>query len=491
MAFVKFWADASTNFDASKAQSDTLYFLTDTGKLYKGNVLIADKTPGTLPNPFGLKLFNQQGEELHSYDGSSTVNLKANQWVEFTEGSDGTITISSANDNTTYTLSGKASGDTWVTTLTPSSGTATTSTVPAMKGATSSAAGAAGLVPGASSANRNKFLRGDGTWQTPTNTTYSDMVGATADTAGTHGLVPAPAAGKQTSFLRGDGTWVVPTDNDTKNTAGSTDSSSKLFLIGATSQAANPQTYSHDTAYVGTDGFLYSGNKKVATEEYVTNTFSTAMVFKGTLGTGGTKTTLPTSPETGDTYKVITEGTYGSISAKVGDVVIYNGTEWVLIPSGDEPSGTVTNVATGEGLSGGPITETGTISHAVPTNAATTNSKTSADNKYISGATSDKFGHITAITQTTAADATSAHAIVSTEDKLITERAVYYGLPTINGVHTYTSSTNIYAPTATGSADQVLVSTGATTKTPTWKTLDELESVKSLKAAFTWQSGAM
>lgn len=55
------------------------------------------------------------------------------------------------------------------------------------------------------------------------------------------------------------------TDNDTKNTAGSTDTSSKIFLIGATSQAANPQTYSHDTAYVGTDGCLYSGGTKVLT----------------------------------------------------------------------------------------------------------------------------------------------------------------------------------------------------------------------------------
>ena len=54
-------------------------------------------------------------------------------------------------------------------------------------------------------------------------------------------------------------------DNDTKNTAGSTDTSSKIFLIGAISQAANPQTYSHDTAYVGTDGCLYSGGTKVLT----------------------------------------------------------------------------------------------------------------------------------------------------------------------------------------------------------------------------------
>ena len=60
-------------------------------------------------------------------------------------------------------------------------------------------------------------------------------------------------------------TEVTITDNDTKNTAGSTNTSSKIFLVGATSQAANPQTYSHDTAYVGTDGCLYSGGTKVLT----------------------------------------------------------------------------------------------------------------------------------------------------------------------------------------------------------------------------------
>lgn len=50
------------------------------------------------------------------------------------------------------------------------------------------------------------------------------------------------------------GTWyTLPssdnTDTDTKNTAGSTNSASKLFLVGAASQAANPQTYSYSTVY--------------------------------------------------------------------------------------------------------------------------------------------------------------------------------------------------------------------------------------------------
>lgn len=110
---------------------------------------------------------------------------------------------------------------------------------------------------------------------TATKKTVRTMGAATASAAGSTGLVPAPAAGKQGSFLRGDGTWVVPTD--TKNTAGSTDSSSKLFLIGATSQGADPQTYSHDTAFVGTDGCLYSNSQKVLTETVASNTYEPKM----------------------------------------------------------------------------------------------------------------------------------------------------------------------------------------------------------------------
>lgn len=48
----------------------------------------------------------------------------------------------------------------------------------------------------------------------------------------------------------------LPDDNDTKNTAGATDTSSKVYLIGATEQTANPQTYSDDQVYVE-NGTLY------------------------------------------------------------------------------------------------------------------------------------------------------------------------------------------------------------------------------------------
>lgn len=90
--------------------------------------------------------------------------------------------------------------------------TDTNTTYTNMGAASASAAGKAGLVPAPAAGAQAKYLRGDGTWQTPPNTTYSNMGGATSSAAGSAGLVPAPAAGKQASFLRGDGAWVIPTN---------------------------------------------------------------------------------------------------------------------------------------------------------------------------------------------------------------------------------------------------------------------------------------
>lgn len=49
---------------------------------------------------------------------------------------------------------------------------------------------------------------------------------------------------------------------------------------------------------------------------------SDAMVFKGTIGTGGTVTALPTTYKTGWTYRVITAGTYAGQKCEVGDLII-------------------------------------------------------------------------------------------------------------------------------------------------------------------------
>ena len=113
----------------------------------------------------------------------------------------------------------------------------------------------------------------------------------------------------------------VPSDaefTDTKNTAGSTNSSKKLFLIGAETQAANPQTYSQDTAYVGTDGKLYSNSKVVLTggsnaASSVTITPSTTDIYSMTsagsvtAGTANVPTKIDTSKFSGGSF---TRGTF-------------------------------------------------------------------------------------------------------------------------------------------------------------------------------------
>lgn len=59
--------------------------------------------------------------------------------------------------------------------------------------------------------------KGNGTASTFTtqDTTYGNMSGATTSAAGKAGLVPAPATGANNRYLRSDGAWAVPPDNNT------------------------------------------------------------------------------------------------------------------------------------------------------------------------------------------------------------------------------------------------------------------------------------
>ena len=67
------------------------------------------------------------------------------------------------------------------------------------------------------------------------------------------------------------------------------------------------------------------------------------------------------------------------------------------------------------------------------------------------------------------ADSSSASPI-STGTDVTTERDVYYGLPTINGAHNYTSATNYYVATTKGTSGQVLFSNGG--NEPYWGTVN-------------------
>lgn len=186
---------------------------------------------------------------------------------------------------------------------------------------------------------------------------------------------------------------------------------------------------------------------------------SSAMVFKGTLGTGGTITSLPTasSSTVGDCYKVITAGTYNSISCTVGDMFICNDTPaWVHIPSGDdEYKGTVTSVATGQGLSGGTITTSGTIQHVDVTRTNNTSTAAPAHSgtfTCIDSITTNSMGHVTAVNTKTVTLPADNNTDTKVTQTAVTASDYTYWRPLVIG--NSASATEGFTPTTT--TDQVI-----------------------------------
>ena len=98
--------------------------------------------------------------------------------------------------------------------------------------------------------------------QALTNKTYNGYTLAAACAKGVVTSIDTsanlPTSNAVKTFVEGKG-YVT---TDTKNTTGSTDTSSKIYLVGATSQAANPQTYSDNEVYA-TSGVLTTKSVQV------------------------------------------------------------------------------------------------------------------------------------------------------------------------------------------------------------------------------------
>lgn len=131
-------------------------------------------------------------------------------------------------------------------------------------------------------------------------------------------------------------------------------------VANATNIAANANNIASNTENIAqnTAGIQSNLNAiNAITNHETVNNFSTmvqyvsdaiaandAMHFKGTIGsTGATVTELPTEAEAGDTYKVVTSGTYAGNECKVGDLLIAlidnpTSSDWAYVPSGGEDS---------------------------------------------------------------------------------------------------------------------------------------------------------
>lgn len=233
-----------------------------------------------------------------------------------------------------------------------------------------------------------------------------------------------------------------------------------------------------NTATTATTQSQGDNSTKVATTAYVDKAIEDLpepMVFRGSLGTGGTITSLPVdgSAAVGDTYKVITAGTYDSKTAKVGDTFICltktsSANTWELIPSGDEPSGTVTS-----------ITLKATSPIAINSSSAITTSGTRTLSHANSGATEGSYGDSSAQTPTYGGTFKVPYVTVNAT-----------GHVTSISEHTVTipDSDNTDSKTSSGNTSNKIFLVGATTQSSSGQTTYSDDEIYATSGVLTTKS---
>lgn len=118
-----------------------------------------------------------------------------------------------------------------------------------------------------------------------TDHTYGNMKGATSSSAGSAGLVPAPNIGEQLKFLRADGAWVIPTNTTysvgtssylgiTKlytETGSATDGTMTQNAITSALNGKSPTSHTHNYAGSSSSGGAATSAIKLSTPRKIGN----------------------------------------------------------------------------------------------------------------------------------------------------------------------------------------------------------------------------
>jgi hypothetical protein len=201
---------------------------------------------------------------------------------------------------------------------------------------------------------------------------------------------------------------------------GSTNYSWTLADIGAVAKAGDTLT-GFLTLHANPTSDLHAASKQYVDGILAAND---AMVFKGTLGTGGTYTALPLTHGVGWTIRVITAGTYAGQVAEVGDMyvslVARTGTgntnaDWTLLQTNIDgavvgpASSTDNHVALFNGTSGKTIKSSGAVLGSGTLTVSTSGTGLSGSGSF--GANQNTNATITITSNAT--NANTANAIVS------------------------------------------------------------------------------
>ena len=175
-------------------------------------------------------------------------------------------------------------------------------TVPEMKGATFALAGKSGLVPKPTLGTYHKFLRGDGTWQTPADTTYDNA------TTSTSGLMSAADKKKLDGIATGATKYSHPTYTAAKSGLYKVTVDSTGHVSGTTPVAKADITKlgipSQDTTYndaAATSHGLMSADDKMKLDD---------------IEAGANKTTVSTEIAKDDTNPVAGGAVWNALSNK-------------------------------------------------------------------------------------------------------------------------------------------------------------------------------
>ena len=185
-----------------------------------------------------------------------------------------------------------------------------------------------------------------------TDTKYNDMTGATSSAAGAHGLVPAPAAGDNTKFLSGDGTWKTVSQYElpiaSANTLGGVKIGENLSITSTGILSADAQQIDVDSALSTTSENPVQNkvittelNKKANSSSLATvatsgsyNDLSNRPTIDSALSTSSTNavqnkvvtTALNSKADTSSLATVATSGSYNDLSNKPTIPTVNNAT---------------------------------------------------------------------------------------------------------------------------------------------------------------------
>ena len=422
------------NVPANAKFTDTTYSTGSTTvsgitKLYAGT---GTNTDGTITQSAITAALNGKSDSghTHNYAGSSSVGGAANSANKInTDAGSATQPVYFKNGipvKTTYTLSASVPSGAKFTDTTYSTGTASaagitklyTSTGENTDGALTQKASNEMLATistdlnamDSAKADKATTLSGYGIADAYTKTEVDDALnakvnaadladvatsGAYADLSGTPTSLKNPTSlTLQNSAGTSLGSYDGSTARTIKLTAstvglGNVTNESKATMFASAALTGTPTAptaaATTNSTQIATTAFVNTVvNNKIAAAD--------AMIYKGTIGTGGTVTALPNTHSTGWTYKVITAGTYAGVACNVGDMIICltdgtaaNNAHWTVIEGNIDgavtgPASAVNaRVAVFDGTTGKVIKDSGyTIATSVPSGAKFTDTTYSA-----------------------------------------------------------------------------------------------------------------